>query len=137
MANTLNLRLFHGAWRRSEDGHWTFQRKPSDLGYTIFVKRSETFEDLEALIRERYNLNRDTPLVLSYHPPDWMLEPEGTRTPPTTLTTTAQVATMMQIRSWFAELTLCVSTGAEDVAYYQFLNNTTFTVGDATFVFKG
>ncbi|XP_048600168.1 uncharacterized protein LOC111207465 isoform X1 [Brassica napus] len=32
---------------------------------------------------------------------------------------------------------LCVSSGREDVAYYQFLSETTFSVGGATFVFRG
>ncbi|KAH0917889.1 hypothetical protein HID58_025549 [Brassica napus] len=129
--------LFHGAWRRNEDGHWNFQRKPSDLGYTVMVKPTETVEGLPQLVRERYNLQPETPLVMAYHPPDWLLEPLGTRTPPIYLTTTSQVETMMHIRSWFSELTLCVSSGPEDVAHFQFLSNTTFTIGGATFVFKG
>nr|VDD23348.1 unnamed protein product [Brassica rapa] len=129
--------LFHGAWRRNEDGHWNFQRKLSDLGYTVMVKPTETVEGLAQLVRERYNLQPETPLVMAYHPPDWLLEPLGTRTPPIYLTTTSQVETMMHIRSWFSELTLCVSSGPEDVAHFQFLSNTTFTIGGATFVFNG
>lgn len=43
---------------------------------------------------------------------------------------------MMSLRSWFVELTLCVSSGAEDVGYYQFLCETTLTIGGATFVFE-
>ncbi|CAN7098832.1 unnamed protein product [Brassica rapa subsp. narinosa] len=109
---------------------------PSDLGYTVMVKPTETVEDLETIIRERYKLKPETPMVLAYHLPEWMLEPEGTRTPPITLTTTPQVETMMQIRSWWSELKLCVSSGAENVAHYQFLSQNTFTISGATFVFK-
>ncbi|KAL0846363.1 hypothetical protein Bca101_019609 [Brassica carinata] len=133
MATPLRLTLYHGAWGRQDDGHWTFHRKPSDLGYTILVKPTETAEDLETLIRDHYKLKPETPMVMSYHPPDSMLEPNGTRRPPITLMTTSQVETMMHIRSWFAELKLCVSSSSEDVAHYQFLTETTFSVGDATF----
>nr|VDC95563.1 unnamed protein product [Brassica rapa] len=102
MSTVLPVRLFHGAWRRNDDGYWIFQRRP-----------------------------------IVYHPPEWLLEPEGTRTPPTPITTTSEVEAMMSLRSWYAALTLCVSSGPEDVAHYQFLSNTTFSVGGATFVFSG
>ena len=137
MSTALRVRLAHGAWDRNDDGHWTFQRKPTALGYTVLIKPTETLEDLETIIRDRLKLNPDTPLVMAYHPPEWLLEPEGTRTPPTTLTSTAAVEEMMSLRSWFLELTLCVSSGAEDVGYYQFLCETTLTIGGATFVFEG
>ncbi|KAL0862894.1 hypothetical protein Bca101_042012 [Brassica carinata] len=110
MSSPLPVRLFHGAWKRGEDGHWTFHRKPSDLGYTVLVKRNEKIEDLESIIRARYNLNAEIPLALAYHPPMWLLEPEGTRRPPTTITSTETVEAMMGIRSWFAELVLCASS---------------------------
>ncbi|KAF8116347.1 hypothetical protein N665_0019s0027 [Sinapis alba] len=137
MAPPLHLTLYRGAWRRHDDGNWTFQRKPSDLRYTVLVKPMETVEDLETLIRHRYKLKPETPMVMSYHPPDWMLDPNGTRTPPITLTTTSQVETMMHIRSWFAKLKLCVSVGPEDVAHYQCLTETDFSVRGASFVFNG
>ncbi|KAH0926488.1 hypothetical protein HID58_018744 [Brassica napus] len=137
MTTPLRVSLYHGAWRRDDDEHWSFHRKPSDLGYTVLVKPTEMVEDLECMIRERYKLKPETPMVMAYHPPDWMLEPVGTRTPPITLTTTSQVATMMSIRSWWSELKLCVSSGAENVVHYQFLTKTTFSIRGATFVFKG
>ena len=137
MSTPLRVRLFHGAWTRNDDGHWTFQRKPTDLGYTVLVKPTETLADLETIIRDRYKLPLETPLSMAYHPPEWLLEPEGTRTPPTTLTTNEAVQEMMELRTWFTELKLCVTSGAEEVANYQFLTNTTFSIGGATFVFSG
>ncbi|CDY19598.1 BnaA05g20060D [Brassica napus] len=137
MSTALPVRLFHGAWRRNDDGYWIFQRKPSDLGYTVLINPTETFESLQSIIRDHYNFQPDTPFTLAYHPPEWLLEPEGTRTPPTPITKTSEVEAMMSLRSWYAELTLCVSSGPEDVAHYQFLSNTTFSVGGATFVFTG
>lgn len=137
MSTPLRVRLYHGAWNRNDDGHWIFQRKPSDLGYTVLVKPTETLEDLERIIRDRYRLNAATPLSMAYHPPEWILEPEGTRTPPTTLCSTAAVEEMMGLRSWYAELTVCVTSGAEEVAHYQFLTNTNVSIGGANFVFTG
>ncbi|WZZ35933.1 hypothetical protein YC2023_019334 [Brassica napus] len=66
-----------------------------------------------------------------------MHEPDGTRRPPITVSTTSEVEAMMHLRSWFTDLKLCISSGYEDVAHFQFLNKTTFTVGGATFVFNG
>ncbi|CAN6898324.1 unnamed protein product [Brassica oleracea] len=73
---------------------------------------------------------------MTYHPPEWMLEPDGTRRPPITVSTTSEVEAMMHLRSWFTDLKLCISSGYEDVGHFQFLNNTTFTVDGATFFKK-
>ena len=137
MATPLRVSLYHGAWQRNDDGYWIFQRKPSDLGYMVLVKPTKNFEDLEIIIRDRYKLKPETPLAMAYHPPEWMLEPDGTRRPPITVSTTSEVEAMMHLRSWFTDLKLCISSGYEDVAHFQFLNKTTFTVGGATFVFNG
>ncbi|XP_022559956.2 uncharacterized protein LOC111206832 [Brassica napus] len=113
------------------------RRKSSDLWYTVLVKPNESFEDLETIIRDRYKLKPETPLAMTYHPPEWMLEPDGTRRPPITVSTTSEVEAMMHLRSWFTDLKICISSGYEDVGHFQFLNNTKFTVGGATFVFNG
>ncbi|CDY45578.1 BnaC09g21320D [Brassica napus] len=108
MSTPLRVSLYHGAWQRNDEGYWIFQRKPSDLGYTVLVKPKESFEELETIIRDRYKLKPETPLAMAYHPPEWMLEPDGTRRLPITVSTTSE-----------------------------FLNKTAFTVGGATFVFNG
>nr|VDC90304.1 unnamed protein product [Brassica rapa] len=95
MSTALRVRLAHGAWDRNDDGHWTFQRKPTALGYTVLIKPTETLEDLETIIRDRFKLYPDTPLVMAY------------------------------------------TLQNEDVGYYQFLCETTLTIGGATFVFEG
>nr|VDC66777.1 unnamed protein product [Brassica rapa] len=66
-----------------------------------------------------------------------MLEPDRTRRPPITVSTTSEVEAMMHLRLWFTDLKLCISSGHEDVSHFQFLNRTTFTVGGATLVFNG
>ncbi|KAL0877607.1 hypothetical protein Bca101_027313 [Brassica carinata] len=137
MASPLRVQLYHGSWQRNEDGHWSFQRKSSDLGYIILIKPIETFEDLEKLVHDCYNMNPEKPLVMFYQLPAFMLEPEGTHRPPITIMTTAEVEAMMRVKAWFYELKPCVTSGPEDVANHQFLNITTFSIGGATFVFKG
>ncbi|KAJ4910155.1 hypothetical protein Rs2_04776 [Raphanus sativus] len=137
MTTVLRVCLFRGAWQRNDDGYWIFQRKPSDLGYSVLIKPTETFEGLETIIRDRYNLKVETPLAMAYHPPDWMLEPDGTQRPPIAVTTKSEVEAMMSLRTWFPELKLCISSGCEDVAHYHFLSKTTFTIGGATFIING
>ncbi|CAF2058346.1 hypothetical protein YC2023_077427 [Brassica napus] len=109
MSTPLRVSLYHGAWQHNDDAYWIFQRKPSDLGYTVLVKLNESFKDLETIIRDRYKLKPETPLTMAYHPPEWMLEPDETRRPLITV----------------------------NVAHFQFLNKTMFTVGGSTFVFNG
>ncbi|KAH0868385.1 hypothetical protein HID58_075407 [Brassica napus] len=112
MSTPLRVSLYHGAWQPNDDGYWIFQRKPSDLGLKHPWRWLTT-------------------------PPEWMLEPDETRRPPISVSTTSEVEAMMHLRSWFADLKLCISSGYEDVGHFQFLNKTMFTVGGATFVFNG
>ena len=91
MSTPLRVSLYHGAWQRNDEGYWIFQRKPSDLGYTVLVKPNESFKDLETIIRDRYKLKPETPLTMAYHPPEWMLEPDETRRPLITVSTTSEV----------------------------------------------
>ncbi|KAH0867711.1 hypothetical protein HID58_074736 [Brassica napus] len=69
MSTPLRVSLYHRAWQRNDDGYWIFQRKPSDLEYTVLVKPNESFDDLETIIRDRYKLKPKTPLAMAYHPP--------------------------------------------------------------------
>ncbi|KAJ4876225.1 Uncharacterized protein Rs2_41243 [Raphanus sativus] len=137
MGTTLRVSLYHGAWNRNDDGFWNFQRKPSDLGYSVLIKPTETFENVQTIIRARYQIGNETSLAMAYHPPEWMLEPDGTRRPLLTVSSNSEVEAMMHLRSWFTDLKLCISSGYKDVANFHFLMKTTFTVGDATFVFNG
>ena len=118
MSTPLRVSLYHGAWQRNDEGYWIVQRKPSDLGYTVLVKPKESFEELETIIRDRYKLKPETPLAMAYHPPEWMLEPDGTRRLPITVSTTSEVEAMKHLRSWFTDLKLCISSGYEDVAHF-------------------
>ncbi|WZY99075.1 hypothetical protein YC2023_071404 [Brassica napus] len=43
---------------------------------------------------------------------------------------------MMAVRAWFADLTLCVTIGAEDVARYQFFCQADFNIGSSSYKFR-
>lgn len=128
MSTPLKLKVLYGAWERSVDGQWTFHRRPSDLGYNVLVSPTVAFDSFEKLIRERYNLNSGTPMVMAYHQPDVFLGVNGTRTPPVIVSSSATVQEMLDIRAWFDEVKLCLTTGAEAVAHFQFLMNTPFSM---------
>ncbi|WZZ35932.1 hypothetical protein YC2023_019333 [Brassica napus] len=42
---------------------------------------------------------------------------------------------MMAVRAWFADLTLCITIGAEDVASYQFFCRSDFNIGSSSYKF--
>lgn len=77
MSTPLRVSLYHGAWQRNDDGYWIFQRKPSDLRYTVLVEPTKSFEDLETIIRDRYKLKPETPLPMAYHPRNGCLNQMG------------------------------------------------------------
>ncbi|KAG2328265.1 hypothetical protein Bca52824_010993 [Brassica carinata] len=72
---------------------------------------------------------------MTYRLPEWMLIPDGNKTPPITVLETPDVEVMMAVRAWFAELTLCVTIGAKDVARYQFFCRTDFNIGSSSYKF--
>lgn len=129
------LRIVHGTWNLNQNGEWSFERKPNDLGFPALIRSSETYDSLDQIVRNLYNLNADIPIVMTYRLPEWMLVPDGNRTPSTTVQGTPDVDVMMAVRAWFAELTLCVTLGPEDVARYKFMCRTNFNIGTSSFVF--
>lgn len=76
------LRLLQGVWTKTAIGDWRFESSSVYLGETLLVRENETYEDLTNMVRARLMLNQTTPLVLTYQLPQWMLVPEGNRTPP-------------------------------------------------------
>ncbi|KAJ4876226.1 Uncharacterized protein Rs2_41244 [Raphanus sativus] len=73
---------------------------------------------------------------MTYRLPEWMLVPDGNKTPPITIQETPDVEVMMAVRAWFADLTLSVTIGAEDVARYQFFCRTDFNIGSSSYKFE-
>ncbi|KAL0827500.1 hypothetical protein Bca101_051178 [Brassica carinata] len=72
---------------------------------------------------------------MTYRLPEWMLIPDGNNTPPITILETPDVQVMMAVRAWFADLTLCITIGAEDVASYQFFCRSDFNIGSSSYKF--
>ncbi|KAF2531123.1 hypothetical protein F2Q70_00030716 [Brassica cretica] len=101
------LRVIHGAWNLHQNGEWTFERKTNDLGFPAIVRTL----------------------------PEWMLIPDGSKTPPITILQTLDVQVMMGVRAWFADLALFVTIGAEDVARYQFFCRADFNIGSSSYKF--
>ncbi|KAL0655905.1 hypothetical protein Bca4012_076489 [Brassica carinata] len=129
------LRVIHGAWNLHQNGEWSFERKTNDLGFPAIVRTSETFDSLERIVRSLYNLAIETPISMTYRLPEWMLIPDGNNTPPITILETPDVQVMIALRAWFADLTLCVTIGAEDVARYQFFCRSDFNIGSSSYKF--
>ncbi|CAN7054499.1 unnamed protein product [Brassica oleracea var. botrytis] len=102
------LRVIHGAWNLHQNGEWSFERKTNDLGFPAIVRTL----------------------------PEWMLIPDGNKTPPITILQTPDVQVMMAVRAWFADLALCVTIGAEDVAHYQFFCRADFNIGSSSYKFR-
>ncbi|KAF3593015.1 hypothetical protein DY000_02023365 [Brassica cretica] len=101
------LRVIHGAWNLHQNGEWSFERKTNDLGFPAIVRTL----------------------------PEWMLIPDGSKTPPITILQTLDVQVMMAVRAWFADLALFVTIGAEDVARYQFFCRADFNIGSSSYKF--
>ncbi|CAN7028384.1 unnamed protein product [Brassica oleracea var. botrytis] len=129
------LRVIHGAWNLHQNGEWSFERKTNNLGFPAIVRTSENFDSLERIVRSLYNLAIETPISMTYRLPEWMLIPDGNKTPPITILETPDVQVMMVVRAWFADLTLCVTIGAEDVARYQFFCRADFNIGSSSYKF--
>ena len=129
------LRVVHGAWNLHQNGEWSFERKTNNLGFPAIVRMSENFDSLERIVRSLYNLAIETPISMTYRLPEWMLIPDGNKTPPITILQTPDVQVMMAVRAWFADLALCVTIGAEDVAHYQFFCRADFNIGSSSYKF--
>ncbi|CAN6859065.1 unnamed protein product [Brassica oleracea] len=96
---------------------------------------SENFDSLEQIVRSLYNLAIETPISMTYRLPEWMLIPDGNKNPPITILETPDIQVMMVVRAWFADLTLCITIGAEDVARYQFFCRANFSIRSSSYKF--
>ncbi|KAL0900240.1 hypothetical protein Bca101_084201 [Brassica carinata] len=105
------FRLWRGVWKKNERLHWHFVPTPADYGFTMFMDSPQTFERVEAA----------------------MIFPSG-RVPPLTITNTAELISVMNRRPPTSDVTLLLTLGAKNVAEYQFLCRSDFTIGSKTYV---
>ncbi|CAN7050710.1 unnamed protein product [Brassica rapa subsp. trilocularis] len=131
------VRIVHGVWEKTLTGEWRFDENPALEGETVLIKPEDSYEGLVEMIRIRLTLGVLTPVALTYQLPDWMLLPEGSRTPPITLSADKDVETMLSVREYMTEPVMYVTSGPELVAKYQFLCRTPFKIGENSFLGEG
>ncbi|CAH8382616.1 unnamed protein product [Eruca vesicaria subsp. sativa] len=78
-----------------------------------------------------------TPLLLTFQLPQWMLEPNGETWPPHKIQTNADWDMMMTVHEGDVEPNICVIFGAEEVATFHFRCRSPFTIGTLTFLGEG
>ncbi|CAN6988528.1 unnamed protein product [Brassica rapa subsp. trilocularis] len=106
-------------------------------GRDILVANTEHLETLKDLVRAVFCLRTETPMVVTFQLPQWMLELDGATWPPHNLNSNADVDMMMSVHDWNVEPRLCVIFGAQDVATYQFRCRRPFNIGSCTFLAQG
>nr|VDC95559.1 unnamed protein product [Brassica rapa] len=78
-----------------------------------------------------------TPVALTYQLPDWMLEPEGAKSPPITLLCDKDVEIMSTVSDYMYDPVLYVTSGPEQVAKYQFYCRSPFKIDETTYLKDG
>ncbi|KAL0716252.1 hypothetical protein Bca4012_065574 [Brassica carinata] len=104
---------------RVRSGHW----EKSDEGSPCTV-----------LCAKNFVLPHTTPMVLTYKLPPCMIDPEGSQSQPTNVETYFDVEVMMSIDEWTNDVHLCLTYGALEVAKYQFLCRSLFTISSRTYL---
>lgn len=77
------VRVAKGQWRKSGEGVWRFERDSAVLGHDILVGRNDHVEAVKGMVRGVFRLRAETPLLLTFQLPQWLLEPHGATYPPT------------------------------------------------------
>lgn len=131
------VRILKGEWEKTEHGRWKFVEDPLELGVEIWASDNEAYEDFLGLVREGYNIRAQTPIILTYKLPQWMLFPGGEQSPPQTLLSSGDFEVMMSIREWDGDQIVSVTCGAEQVAKYGFLSHSPFNIGNMVFLTDG
>ncbi|KAJ4891756.1 Uncharacterized protein Rs2_31504 [Raphanus sativus] len=129
--------IAQGVWEKSPAGVWMFVENLATERETVLINPKDRLEGLVEMIRIRLDLGVLTPVVLTYQLPEWMLDPEGPRTPPMTLATNNDVETMLSVTEYMTDKVMYVTSGPELVAKYQFLCRTPFKIGGRSFLGEG
>ncbi|CAN7030277.1 unnamed protein product [Brassica rapa subsp. trilocularis] len=112
-----------GEWSKSQQGVWRFEEDNTVMSHSILVRRNEEYGSLELNVRGLFNIGRQTPLLVMFQLPQWMLEPDGETSPPHTIRTNADIDMLMSIHEWNTEPKLCIVFGPKK------LQSTTTYVG--------
>ncbi|KAL0742545.1 hypothetical protein Bca4012_084058 [Brassica carinata] len=127
------FRIWRGDWKKNSQQQWYFVPNHQDYGFTMYMDSPETLEVIDATVRENYMLGEATPIVITNGMPDWMFFPSGPSLP-VTIASTSDLVSLISWRPPFSEITLLVTFGAKNVAEFQFLSRSDFTIGSSTYV---
>ncbi|KAG5397791.1 hypothetical protein IGI04_019605 [Brassica rapa subsp. trilocularis] len=128
------MKLVIELWSKNSTGEWSFEETSCYTGEAIIINNNQSFDGLIELMRIRLNLGILTPVALTYQLPDWMLVPDGPRTPPITLSCDKDVEILASVRDYMSEAMLYVTSGPELVARYHFFRRSPFSIGDTTYL---
>lgn len=131
------VRLFKGRWSRNQQGVWTFIQDLTVGLHDVLLRVNESIDGLMDLVRCVFGKGTGTPVLVTFKLPPWMAGPDEDTIPPKNVDINVDVEIVMGAHQWNTEPKLCVIIGAEDVARYQFICRSTFTVGDRTFLSEG
>lgn len=108
-----------------------------DMELFILAKDNEEIQSLRRLVWEELCIAPTTPMLLTYKLPPCMIDPVGSKSKPTNVETSFDVEVMMSVDEWTNDVQLCVTHGALEVAKYQFLCRSLFTIGSRTYLSEG
>lgn len=129
------VRFWRGQWKKSAESEWEFVTHPEDICYRVVINETVSYETVDMILRQRYGLGHQTPLVISYRLPSCRLEPLANKIPPTTISCTAVLSWLLHGRSGLDELTLFVTMGSKSVTEYEDLSRTNFFIGGTSYLF--
>ncbi|KAJ4904657.1 Uncharacterized protein Rs2_18608 [Raphanus sativus] len=107
------------------------------MSHSILVRRNEEYASIDLKVRGLFNLGRQSPLVVTFQLPQWMLEPDGETCPPHTMRTNADVDMLLSVHEWNTEPKLCIVSGPQEVAKYHYLCRSPFDIGRFSFLQEG
>ncbi|KAL0701783.1 hypothetical protein Bca4012_057905 [Brassica carinata] len=126
-----------GEWSKTQQGVWRFDEDRTVMSHSILVRRNEEYGSLELKVRGLFNLRRQTPLVVTFHLPQWMVEQDGETSPPQIIRTNADIVMLMSVHEWNTEPKLCIVIGPQEVAKYHYICRNPFSIGRLSFLGEG
>ncbi|CAH8370027.1 unnamed protein product [Eruca vesicaria subsp. sativa] len=125
------VRVVQGLWEKTATGEWWFSENPITENDIVVINHGDPFEGVVEMIRIRLELGVLTPVALTYRVHDMIL------LPPNNVATDADVETMLTATKFMTTPVLCVTSGPELVAKYQFLCRSPFRIGETSFLDAG
>ncbi|XP_048596805.1 uncharacterized protein LOC106422293 [Brassica napus] len=135
MGQLVNIRA--GRWNKTDEGRWKFEEDNSEVYHYIVARTNEGFEEFTKLVRQQLRIEDLCPLLVTYQLPGCMVQDDPSAHAPITLLTSEDIEIMMSVKEWKNEVVTCVTYGALNIAKYQFLCRSPFTIGDTTYLADG